>query len=179
MIALTTGGSAATSGSPSTGIPEGYSPNYHGIYIHTPSGVQTQLFDYITPLTDDTRVDTLDIDGDGDKDYIYLLDGNLYVKYSWLHRPSKIVDTTQEFPTITPYDPPYVPDYFQDNFSTPKSLSFTFTPAYTDETEWRAEFYDRYIEWDHVKIGSDNPISTPKTIIDMFLEIPKVPTSDT
>ncbi len=63
-----------------------------------------QLFDYITPLTDDTRVDTIDIDKDGDKDYIYILDGILYVKYSWQKLPNKINDTTVKFDIITPDD---------------------------------------------------------------------------
>ncbi len=46
------------------GIAAGYSPRYQGIYIRTPSGIQTQLFDYIAPLTDETRVDAIDIDQD-------------------------------------------------------------------------------------------------------------------
>ncbi len=35
----------------STSIPSGYAPNLQGIYILTPSGIQTRLFDYIDPLT--------------------------------------------------------------------------------------------------------------------------------
>ncbi len=147
------------------------------MYIHTPiTHKQTQLFDYIAPLRDDTRVDTLDIDGDGDTDYIYILDGTLYVKYSWLNVPNKIQDLTRIISTITTNDPiPFVPDYFHENTSTPKNLNFTFVPAYPNEREWRAEFYDRYIEWDHVDIGTHDPATAPKTTIDMFRQIPKTP----
>ena len=102
---------------------------------------------------DDTRVDTIDIDMDGDLDYIYILDGVLYVKYSWQKLPNKIYDTSSKISEVTKDDyTPYVPDYFHENFSTPKNLNFSFVSASVDETEWRAEFYDRYTEWDHVDI---------------------------
>lgn len=175
VIAATTGGSVG-----SADVAEGYSPNYQGIYIRTPSGVQTQLFDYTSVLTDTTRVDTIDIDKDGDMDYIYLLDGILYVKYSWQNTPKKILDTTTKISNITPTDLiPYTPDYFHENNSVPKDLNFSFVPSNHDETEWRADFYDRYIEWDHVDIGDHDPKTTPKTTIDMFLSVKNSPISGT
>lgn len=71
-------------------LPPGYAPNYQGIYVRTPiTGVQTRLFDYIDALTDATRVDTVDIDKDGDLDYIFTLDNILYVKYSHFKTPNK------------------------------------------------------------------------------------------
>ena len=47
MIAAAGPTSTTTSSSAAAGIAEGYSPHYQGIYIRTPSGIQTQLFDYI------------------------------------------------------------------------------------------------------------------------------------
>ncbi len=131
----------------------GYSPNYQGIYIRTTSGVQTRLFDYIAPVTKDTRVDTIDIDGDGDLDYIYLLDGALYIKYNLTQVPNKIVDITTKISSITRDDlTPYVPDYFYEDVSTPHNLNYSFTPSSQTEREWRVEFYDQYIEWDKLDI---------------------------
>ena len=140
---------STTSPSSSMGVASGYSPNYQGIYIRTPSGVQTRLFDYIAPVTQDTRVDTVDIDQDGDLDYIYLLDGALYVKYNWTKVPNKIIDTSTKISSITPDDlAPYVPDYFYEDVSTPHNLNYSFVSSSQTENEWRVEFYDQYIEWD-------------------------------
>jgi hypothetical protein len=167
---------SSSSSSSSSAIAEWYSPHYQGIYIRTPSGIQTQLFDYISPLQDDTRVDTLDIDLDWDMDYIFILDGVLYVKYSWKNSPNKIYDTTVKISEITQNEfSPYIPDYFHENLSAPKNLNFSFVSSSKDETEWRAEFYDRYIEWDHVDIWDHDPKISPKTTIDMFLRVPSLP----
>ncbi len=72
-----------------------------------------------------------------------------------------------------------MPDYFHENLSTPKNLNFSFVPAYSDETSWRLEFYDRYTEWDHVDIGDHDPRISPKMTIDMFIKNPSVPIKDT
>lgn len=102
---------------------------------------------------------------------MYILDDSLYVKYNWTKIPNKIQDMTVTVNTISPNDAlPYVPDYFHENISVPKNLNFSFVPSLLNETAWRAEFYDRYIEWDNVDIGSHDPAITPKTTIDMFLE---------
>ncbi len=115
----------------------------------------------------------MDIDQDGDKDYIYVLDDTLYVKYNWTKSPNKIQDTTVTVDTISEKDTsPYVPDYFHENVSVPKNLNFSFVPSLTSEVAWRAEFYDRYIEWDADDIGSHDPIKAPKTTVDMFLDVP-------
>lgn len=175
MIAATTANAVPES---SSTLADGYAPNYQGIYVLTPSGTQTRLFDYITPVTEDTRVDSLDIDRDGDTDYMYILDGTLYVKYGWTQSPNKILDTTVKISDIARDDlTPYVPDYFHENISTPQNLNFTFAPASPDEREWRAEFYDRYTEWDHVDIGDHDPMASPKTIVDMFLSVPSIATT--
>ncbi len=160
-------------------ISAGYSPNYRGIYIQTPiSGTQTQLFDYQAPLTEDTTVESVDIDKDGDMDYLFLLDGILYIKYSWLNNPSKIIDTTQKISSIGPSDLlPYIPNYFYENSSTPKVLNFSFTPSSHEETEWRVDFFDQYTEWDKVDIWTHNPIASPKTTVDMMLRTSSIPVS--
>ncbi len=120
-------------------------------------------------------MDAVDIDQDGDMDYLYLLDGILYVKYSWIKTPNKIIDNSVKISDISRDDfTPYVPDYFHEGISTPKSLNYSFAPASRRETEWRVEFYDRYTEWDHIDIGDHDPMSTPKTTIDMFLQTPTI-----
>jgi hypothetical protein len=165
---------ASPSSSPAS-LASGYSPHYQGVYIRTTRGVQTRLFDYTDPLTPSTRIDTLDIDQDGDLDRIYLLGGVLYIKYGWAQTPNKIQDTTVKISDIGATDPiPYIPDYFHEEISTPKNLNFSFTPSLTDETEWRMEFYDRYIEWDRVDIGTHIDASAPKALLDMFLAEPSI-----
>ncbi|MBC7503535.1 VCBS repeat-containing protein [Candidatus Gracilibacteria bacterium] len=171
MVAATTVGGSPSD--PGDTISAGYSANYQGIYIRTPSGLQTRLFDYIAPINSTTRVDSVDIDKDGDMDYLYLLDGVLYVKYSWMQNPNKIIDNSVKISEVPRDDTvQYVPNYFHENVSTPKSLNYSFVPASSTETEWRVEFYDRYAEWDHIDIGDHDPMSTPKTTIDMLLQTP-------
>lgn len=48
----------------------------------TPSGVQTRLYDADITMAPEFEVTTTDIDKDGDKDYIFVLDGALYIKYT-------------------------------------------------------------------------------------------------
>lgn len=110
---------------------------------------------------------------------MYLLDGVLYVKYTWKTLPNKIQDNTVKISTVSNSDySPYIPDYFHENLSNPKNLNFSFVPSSQDETEWRVEFFDRYLEWDHVDIGNHDERETPKSIIDMFLDISTTPTSN-
>lgn len=96
---------------------------------------------------------TIDIDRDGDLDYIYLLDGILYVKYSWSKIPNKIIDTTTKISGVSQRDiAPYVPDYFYEDISTPRNLNYSFVSSSQTETEWRVDFYDQYTEWDKIDI---------------------------
>jgi hypothetical protein len=126
----------------------------------------------------DTRVDTVDIDQDGDLDYIYLLDGTLYIKYNWTNTPNKIIDTVTKISSISQDDlVPYVPDYFYEDVSTPRNLNYSFVSSSPTEREWRVEFYDQYTQWDRVDIGSHDPRISPKTTIDMFLDSESVPLS--
>ncbi len=175
MIAATT----SSFSSATEPVTSGYTPNYQGIYVRTPSGIQTRLFDYTSPVTPDTHIESIDIDQDGDTDYMYVLDGILYVKYSWLNTPNKIIDNTKKISDISANDlPPYVPDYFHSSISSPKNINFTFVPASSTETEWRLDFYDQYTEWDHVDIGDHNPQISPKTTIDISLKVPAIAALD-
>jgi hypothetical protein len=126
----------------------------------------------------DTRVDTVDIDQDGDLDYVYLLDGTLHIKYNWTNTPNKIIDAVTKISSISQDDlVPYVPDYFYEDVSTPRNLNYSFVSSSPTEREWRVEFYDQYTQWDRVDIGSHDPRISPKTTIDMFLDDESVPLS--
>lgn len=50
-----------------------YAPLYTGIYVLTPSGVQTKLFDYTDILDPSQKPQVFDADKDGDLDYLYIL----------------------------------------------------------------------------------------------------------
>lgn len=115
---------------------------------------------------------TVDIDKDGDKDYIFLLGGMLYVKQGHANTPLKISDTVSRLKTLpgkgknaTEY--PTVPNHFNEELSTPKELHVTFAEAAPNVTGYRIEFFDRYMEWDMVSMGkSTQPIQT----IDLFAD---------
>lgn len=127
----------------------GYAPAFDGVFILTPSGVQTRLFDYTDALSPEERLDTVDIDKDGDKDYMFRLDGALFIKYTGAPRRSDTVDTTITIASLSSSSAlPITPNFFHEVTSTPKTLSITFTPATPTETEWRMTFFNRYIEWD-------------------------------
>lgn len=162
-----------------TNIAPGYAPSFKGIYVLTPSGTQTRLFDYIDELTGKEKVNVVDIDKDGDNDYIYLVDGIVYVKYTHTNQPNKIQDFSIQVDTIGTADElPTAPDFFHENINTPGSLSVEFTPSSSDEKRWRMEFFDRYLEWDNVDTKTYSDALTPKSIIDLEVSTMKSP-SDT
>lgn len=117
-------------------------------------------------------MDTLDIDGDGDDDYMYLLGGSLCIKYT--HSPNDRptpVDTTS---TSISYDAslfPRAPNFFHELPSSPGQIEIEFSPASQTERLFRLEFFDRYLEWDSVAGRSDDP-STPRTTIDLVVDVP-------
>lgn len=51
---------------------------------------------------------------------------------------------------------------------TTKSLNFSFSTANPTERQWRAEVYDRYIEWDQIAMKRHNERLSPRLIIDLF-----------
>lgn len=154
----------------SSSIASGYSPSFNGIYILTPSGYQTRLFDYLDELTGNEKVETVDIDKDGDMDYLYVMGGVVYVKYNHTNAPRKIQDTSIQVTTVTSRDAvPTSPNYFHENMSTPGNISVTFSPASDRETSWRMEFFDRYLEWDMLDMKKHTEALSPKRIIDLEL----------
>lgn len=56
------------------GTSAGYAPLYEGIFILSPiTKTQTRLFDYTDGVSAEDEVNIVDIDKDGDNDYIYML----------------------------------------------------------------------------------------------------------
>jgi len=86
-VAVLDNSSSSPSSSPS--LSPGYTPNFQWIYILTPSGSQTRLFDYVDPLLGDEKAEAVDIDKDGDLDYIFIMGWTLYIKYSHAKEPQK------------------------------------------------------------------------------------------
>ena len=75
------------------------------------------------------------------------------MKYSHKNAPITIQDTTVKISNVSQTDfDPYLPNSLTSNVSTPENMSFSFVPSLQTETEWRAEFYDRYTEWDRLDI---------------------------
>ena len=63
----------------------------------------------------DDSATRLDIDKDGDMDYLFLLDGILYLKKSNLRNTTKIIDTTLSVKDISPQIVPTAPDFFHED----------------------------------------------------------------
>ena len=152
------------------GIAANYLPKFEGIYVLTEnSKTQTKLFDYVELLGKNDRVDTKDIDNDADRDYIFVLGGNLYVKNTHLKEPNKIIDTTTRTENIS-QKLPEVPNNFVQVLSTPSELNVSFRNTLPDEREWRLEFLEKYTEWDRAAIDKNLEKSLPKTVVDLFVQ---------
>ena len=119
----------------------------------TAGGTQTQLFDYKEPLTGDEQIDVVDVDKDGDKDYIFIFDGSLFIKYTSTFAPNPIRETTIFTDTLDAQDPiPTAPNFFDQELANPGRISLAFSPALKKEQKiWRMDFYDAYLEWDLVE----------------------------
>lgn len=156
-----------------------YAPNFQWIYVLTEWWYQTRLFDYIEPLRWDERVDTVDIDKDGDKDYIYVMDGVLYVKRTHTFQARAIQDTSISVSALDASGRvPTAPNFFRQQFSTPNKLSLQFAPIDSvKEGIWRMEFFDRYMEWDLLDRWVHSEKTTPKRVID-FVRSNNVPLRD-
>ncbi len=130
---------------------------------------QTRLFDYIDPVNKNTKVSVLDIDKDGDNDFLFVLDNKIYLKYNYTKSPSKIEDKKFSVSNLDVSSPkPFVPNNFAQGASSPKELNVQFRPANPDtETQWRMEFYDRYLDW--YREDEKETVSTKMTI-DLFTE---------
>lgn len=139
------------------------------------SNTQTKLFDYTELVNPKDRVDTIDIDNDGDRDYIFVLGGVLYIKNTHLNSPQKIIDTKITITNITSKIPE-VANNFVEIISTPSEINASFKNTVAQEKEWRLEFFDKYLEWNRASVS--NNFSTPKTTVDLFLKSDFVNSND-
>jgi hypothetical protein len=73
-VARLTANSTTSSAGDAIDTAVGYTPNFQGIYILTEKGTQTRLFDYTETLQKTDVSTKVDIDRDGDMDYLYILD---------------------------------------------------------------------------------------------------------
>ena len=156
-------------------IAPGYTPNFRGIYIVTESGTQTRLFDYTETLQEDSPSTRVDIDRDGDLDYLFLLDGALFLKRTTLTEPRKIIDTDRTIIEIDENSPlPTAPNYFTEYVSLPNNINISYEAARAEETIWRTTFYDRYLEWDMVDLGEHDDSLSPQHILEVFSYDPDI-----
>jgi hypothetical protein len=146
-----------------------YAPRFEGIYILLPeSRSQTKLFDYSELLRWDETVDIIDIDKDEDKDYIYMIEWSLYIKYSHsreFDRPRD--DTSPQTEDIDMSLLPESPNFFSEQISTPWQISIDFSAADPADTTFRLEFYDRYLEWDKTRLRGEDSPDTPRVVVDL------------
>lgn len=161
--------SVSVSSQSDSSVAAGYTPKYRGIYILTPSGIQTHLLDYVEYLNGSERVEKIDIDKDGDGDYLYTMNGVLYVKYSTLQEPQKVRENEIKVVRLDTgiLPSPYVPNAFHEQVHILGRLSVTFSPARSTDREWRMEFYDRYTEDDSIDLGTHDASLAPKHIVDI------------
>lgn len=109
----------------------------------------------------------VDIDKDGDDDYIYMMDGVIYVKYTKRNTPNRPIDTEVTISSLDTSRLPYAPNYFSESVASPGQIELSFAPASPDDTDFRLEFFDKYLEWDRVKLSGNDDAATPRTVIDL------------
>jgi hypothetical protein len=130
---------------------------------------QTRLFDYVAPLTGEEKADVVDIDNDGDTDYLYTMDGILYIKRSHIKEPNIPRDMTMNISSLDPKEIPEAPNYFEEVVASPGQIEIDFSPAQKTQQAFRLEFFDRYLEWDSDHLDRNNPQESPKTIVDLVV----------
>lgn len=62
---------------------------------------------------------------------------------------------------------PYTPNFFDEVVASPGQIEVSFSPADRKDTNFRLEFFDRYMQWDIVKMNQKENPDTPKTIVDL------------
>lgn len=110
-----------------------------------------KTFDYTDPIQEKDTATRIDIDQDGDMDYLYILDGVLFLKKSTLRNTTKVIDTKITIKDIDIKDNPSAPNFFDEDTSFSNMFSFSYRTNRDTDSMWRVEFYDRYMEWDMVK----------------------------
>ncbi len=147
----------------------GYTPNFQGIYIVTEKGTQTRLFDYTQTLQKTDVSTKVDIDRDGDMDYLYILDGALFLKRTSTKEPTHTVDRTIRVIDVDTESPfPTAPDFFHEGVSVPGTLSLSYNASTDVESVWRVDFYDRYLEWDMLDQSEHDEDETPRQIVELY-----------
>lgn len=145
-----------------------YLPRFDGMYVLTETqNHQTKLFDYVEPIRKKDRVDVVDMDRDGDRDFVYLLGGVLYVKSTYLGTNAKTFIAKVDSAKTIDKSLPEVANGFNQVHSTPSELNISFQNTVSDEKEWRMEFFDKYQEWDRIDIGNSQN-NSPKTTVDLI-----------
>ena len=62
---------------------------------------------------------------------------------------------------------PEAPNFFDEVISRPGEITLNFSPAVSGDSEFRLEFFDRYMEWDLAHLRSEDAEDTPRTIVDL------------
>ncbi len=132
--------------------------------------MQTRLFDYIELLRGDEIIDVIDIDKDGDLDYLYLMDGALYLKSNHTKAPNKQKDLSLTITDLDRTQLPEAPNFFHELIANPGQIQIDFSRATSAETGYRLEFFDRYTQWDLTHIGAHDEASIPRTTINLITE---------
>jgi hypothetical protein len=148
-----------------------YTPKFEGIYILTPSGYQTRLFDYIEPLMGGETAEVLDLDGDNkEDDYLYMIDGNLYIKLNPNDSPVRQKDTTLIIWDLDPTQAPEAPNFFDGVVARPGQIDLDFSPARSEDRVFRLEFFDRYSEWELIDIDAHDEELVPRSVVDIMVD---------
>ena len=84
-------------------------------------------------------------------DYLFILDGALFLKRTSTYEVPKIIDTRMQVSDLDSSDDlPIAPNFFIEDVSLPNSINFSYQSAQDVESLWRTSLYDRYLEWDMV-----------------------------
>lgn len=106
-------------------------------------------------------------------DYLYLMDGALFLKRTSTNEPQHVIDTYIRVSEVTPESPfPSAPDFFHEDASIPNTLTLSYHGAVDTESVWRVDFYDRYLEWDILDQGNHEEEDTPRHIVEFYRQYP-------
>lgn len=96
-----------------------------------------------------------------------MLGGSLYIKYNHKKDPARSTDLTLSTSNIDATLIPEVPNFFSENTASPGEVYISFKKSHPQDTSFRLEFFNRYLEWDRVKLAGNDFADTPRTIVDM------------
>ena len=58
-------------------------------------------------------------------------------------------------------------NFFHENVSSPGEVYISFQKADPDDSSFRLEFFNRYLEWDRVGLNGSDFSDTPRSVIDL------------